>query len=285
MKPKKRFGQHFLRDETVLDRIVQVIDPTPQENIIEVGCGTGILTNELLAKGANVLGLEFDRDLIPVLQKKFSDRPNFSLLQQDVLDFIPQTETSYTLVGNIPYNLTTKLFEKILLWPHKPRRIVFLIQKEVAQKAVKQGKHNSPLAVCVDMLGHASIAFDVPPFVFDPPPKVDSSVLVIEAPGKRTDDPWKLYDFVHKVFRMPRKTLLNNLSAMWGKDRAGEILQKANLDQTRRPESLSFEELDTLFKKYCRSDNWNESIEKMNGILKKIDTKNLPSAREQLENL
>lgn len=284
---KKRFGQHFLRDSFIIDKLIHIIDPRARDMVIEIGCGRGVLTEYLVKNSGKVVGIEFDRDLIPLLQQKFQKYQNFTLIQEDILKFDPRqicssslfplakavkqregphvSETQkeifrstseiegggYKLVGNIPYNLTTKLFEKILLWKPRPSIIVFMVQKEVGEKIIQKGRKNSPLAVCVNMIGEPKIILTVPPHAFYPPPKVDSVCLFIDCDKANEVERslrWQFYDFVHKIFRMGRKTILNNLISLIPKEKALSVLIQCSLDSFSRPEHLTFEELLTLFK-------------------------------------
>lgn len=247
---KKQFGQNFLIDPTDFVRAVMQVD---LKRLIEIGPGTGVITARLLDFAEHVTAIEFDRDLLPFLEKSFADRPNLKLIHGDILDFQPLEESPYHLVGNIPFNLTTKLFEKMLLWKNKPSAITFLMQKEVAEKVTQKGGKNSPLAVAAEMLGEAKLLFDVPPTAFQPQPKVMSSVIRIDGskrPG--VQDPWALYDFAHRLFRNPRKTLLNNLVSMMSKEKAMEIMEKNDLDPMVRPERLSLSDIVELLRVFSR---------------------------------
>lgn len=245
---KKQFGQNFLIDPT---DFVEAVKEVGLKRLIEVGPGTGVITSRLLDFAEHVTAIEFDRDLLPFLTKSFADRRNFTLVPGDILDWKPDSPQPsahslqpYHLVGNIPFNLTTKLFEKMLLWANKPAAITFLMQKEVAEKVTQKGGKNSPLAVAAEMLGEAKLLFDVPPTAFQPQPKVMSAVVRIDGSKKpEIDDPWALYDFAHRLFRNPRKTLLNNLVSMMPKEKAVELMEKNGLDPMVRPERLTLEDI------------------------------------------
>ena len=307
---KKQFGQNFLVDADVLARIVDAITSVGIRELIEVGPGTGVLTAALLPHADHLTSVEFDRDLIPFLEKSFFNEPKFTLVQGDILLWSPEARSQkpearnqiqetkskdqkdgnaplppqadkggrgdselttahspqplapYHLVGNIPYNLTTKLFEKILSWENKPAAITFLIQKEVAEKVTQKGGKNSPLALAAEILGEAKLLFDVPPTAFQPQPKVMSSVIQIlmKQEGRGTKEEKEqptscflsptsclaLYDFAHRLFRNPRKTLLNNLLAMMPKEKAVELMEKTGLDPMVRPERLSLDQMSRL---------------------------------------
>lgn len=252
---KKQFGQNFLIDPS---DFVQAVRQVGLKRYIEIGPGTGVITARLLDFADHVTAIEFDRDLVPYLEKSFADRKNFTLIPGDILNWNPeslelvassaQPPAPYHLVGNIPFNLTTKLFEKMLLWEHKPAAITFLMQKEVAEKVTQKGGKNSPLAVAAEMLGEAKLLFDVPPTAFQPQPKVMSSVVRIDGSKKpEVQDPWALYDFAHHLFRNPRKTLLNNLVSMMPKEKAMELMEKNGLDPMVRPERLDFDDVVALY--------------------------------------
>lgn len=244
---KKQFGQNFLIDPS---DFVQAVRQVGLKRYIEIGPGTGVITARLLDFADHVTAIEFDRDLLPFLEKSFADRVNLTLIHGDILDYQPSETEPYHLVGNIPFNLTTKLFEKMLLWEHRPATITFLMQKEVAEKVTKKDGKNSPLAVAAEMLGEAQLLFDVPPTAFQPQPKVMSSVIQLTAHGSPlVSDPWALYDFAHKLFRNPRKTLLNNLVSMMPKEKAVELMEKNGLDPMVRPERLTLEDIIRLSNK------------------------------------
>ncbi len=249
---KKAFGQNFLADKNVLEKIVRAIEPNLSDVIIEVGPGRGALTKQLVEQGSRIIGVELDRDLIPVLTEQFGSASNFQLINKDILWFLPnmvEAIEKYKLAGNIPYNLTTKLFEKLLDWQPRPESITFLIQKEVGEKIIQKGGKNSPLAVCVAMLGTAKIVTNVKPQSFRPAPRVDSVVIHIDcASAKKVDDPFGLYDFAHKIFRMPRKTLWNNLLSFNSRENAQTLLTNSKISPQVRPEALSF---DQIFLLYC----------------------------------
>lgn len=235
---KKQFGQNFLIDPT---DFVRAVTEVGLKRLIEIGPGTGVITARLLDFADHLTAIEFDRDLLPFLEKSFADRANLTLIHGDILDYQPTDTEPYHLVGNIPFNLTTKLFEKMLLWENKPAAITFLMQKEVAEKVTRKGGKNSPLAVAAEMLGEAKLLFDVPPTAFQPQPKVISSVIQLTAHNSPpVSDPWTLYDFAHKLFRNPRKTLLNNLISMMPKEKAVEFMKNNGLDPMVRPERLPF---------------------------------------------
>jgi len=176
---KKRLGQHFLIDQTVLDGTVEVANLQSTDIVVEIGCGPGVLTRELLPKVQQVIGIEIDDDILPVLRETtrfFRDK--FELRHQHVLAFAPPV-TPYKVVANIPYQLTSPILHQFLLAEHRPQSLTLLMQKEVAQKIVNP-KQSSILQNLVRAFGAAHIALEVPAGAFWPPPKVKSAVLHID---------------------------------------------------------------------------------------------------------
>ncbi len=188
MKAKKHLGQHFLKSESALSKIVDAADPTSDDIIVEIGPGTGALTKQLLFFSGKVIAIEKDRDLIPLLQETFASEiaeGKLDLIEQDILNFDPTIlsfykEHDYKLVANIPYYITGAIIEKFLSTPFQPTQMVVLIQKEVAERIIARDKKESILSIAVKAYGIPKIIAKVPPGAFVPPPTVDSAILSIE---------------------------------------------------------------------------------------------------------
>ena len=175
--PRKRFGQHFLADRACIDAIVQAIAPRPDDNLVEIGPGTGVLTAPLVAQTGHLTVIEIDRDLGPRLAAQYGDA--LSLVQQDVLqvDFSGFGE-NLRIVGNLPYNISSPLLLHLIAVADRVRDQHFMLQKEVVDRMVA-GPGSDMGRLTVFLQNHYQVAklFDVPPEAFDPPPKVDSSVV------------------------------------------------------------------------------------------------------------
>ncbi|MEO8138528.1 MAG: 16S rRNA (adenine(1518)-N(6)/adenine(1519)-N(6))-dimethyltransferase RsmA [Gemmatimonadota bacterium] len=178
MIPKKRFGQHFLHDPSILRRIAEALEITPEDTVLEIGPGPGGLTVELLKHAARLVAIEKDRDLVTLLRAKF---PTLVLTEGDALDLDWRSLTGpgpLRVIGNIPYNITSPLLEQALL-PPRPVCIVYLVQKEVAERvaAPPGGGDYGALSVGIQAVARVERLFSVPAGAFRPPPKVDSAVL------------------------------------------------------------------------------------------------------------
>ena len=252
----KRFGQHFLGDRRVLERIADALELTGTETVLEIGPGRGALTELLLPRAGRVVAVEIDRALAALLRERWGTDPRFSLVERDVLQ-VPLAEVAgedFVLVGNVPYYITTPILFHALERP-RARRAVYLVQKEVAERVVAPpgGKAYGALSVNVQALAAAELLFKVPPGAFSPPPKVDSAVLRITplaVPLVTADEEGGFSSFVLEVFGLRRKQLRRVVRTVARLDaEAGEaIVARAGLDPEARPEVLSPSEFVTLYR-------------------------------------
>ncbi|MBW7935428.1 MAG: ribosomal RNA small subunit methyltransferase A [Gemmatimonadaceae bacterium] len=180
--PRKRFGQHFLTDPRILTRIVDALAPSADETVIEIGPGRGALTDVLLQRAGRVIAIEIDRDLAPRLRARHAHDARLEVIEDDVLavDFAAASGGPYLVAGNVPYNITTPILFHALRAP-RPRRAVYLVQREVAERVVAPPGHDDygALSVNVQAVAHAEMVFRVSAGSFNPPPKVESAVLRI----------------------------------------------------------------------------------------------------------
>jgi 16S rRNA (adenine1518-N6/adenine1519-N6)-dimethyltransferase len=240
---KKRFGQHFLSDRSILRRIVQFAHLQPEDTVVEIGPGAGSLTQILAAAVQRVVAIEIDRDLIPALGANMPS--NVEIIEGDALE-IDFPKEPFHVVGNLPYNVATPLFKRFIENRDRIRAVTVMIQKEVAERLVARPRTGAygPLSVLVQYYAAVTYGFTVPPGAFKPPPKVDSAVIRLE---------WKpdvlmaagFTDFVHQAFSSRRKTLVNNLLSMLGSVSREEILHhldEAGIKPNARPEELSVSE-------------------------------------------
>ena len=257
-RPRKQFGQHWLRDENVLDRIVDAAKLTPSDRVLEIGPGTGNLTTRLLAKVATLVSVEIDRDLCKKLVRQFGERDNFLLIQDDFLkadlpsllqDF-PKFQQPNKVVANIPYNITGPIIEKLLGKIASPaaqqyESIVLLVQKEVGERlvAVPGSKAYGALSIRVQYLASCELVCDVLARSFYPPPKVDSVVIrlrprTVEHPA---NNPRQLETLIKLGFASRRKMLRNNLKSVIDLNDLNQILTKLKFNPQCRAEDLSLE--------------------------------------------
>jgi 16S rRNA (adenine1518-N6/adenine1519-N6)-dimethyltransferase len=259
MKTKKQFGQHWLRNERVLDRIIQAANLTPLDRVLEIGPGTGILTRRLVSAASAVVAVEIDRDLCALLVKKMGNIDNFLLLENDFLNLdlegtltdFPNFQKTNKVVANIPYNITGPILEKLLgniLHPaDRPfESIVLLVQKEVAERlyAKPSTKAFGALSIRVQYLAHCELVCPVLARDFSPPPKVDSAVVRL-TPRKldiAATSPKLLDNLVRLGFGTRRKMLRNNLQSAIDREELIPLLERLNLSAEVRAEDLSLEQ-------------------------------------------
>ncbi len=212
LPPRKHFGQHFLVDRFIIDSIVRAIAPQPGDALIEIGPGTGALTASLLAQARRMTAIEIDRDLAPRLQARFGEA--LTLIHQDVLqvDF-GALGASLRIVGNLPYNISSPLLLHLIPFAAQIRDQHFMLQKEVVERIVAEPGGNMG-RLTVFLQNHYQVAhlFDVPPEAFDPPPKVDSSVVrMVPLPRPRTLATEELEAALSVAYSQRRKMLRKTL--------------------------------------------------------------------------
>ncbi len=245
MRPKRRLGQHFLTDPSILNRIVDALDPGPSDTVLEIGPGRGALTAVLAERAGTVLAIERDPDLVTALQQRF---PGIDLVAGDALalDWHEVVgHSDFLVIGNIPYNITSPLLDKALT-PPRPRRCVFLVQREVGDRIVARpgNKTYGALSVGIQAVARAEVVFRVPAGAFQPPPKVDSVVLRLTPLDVPLVDDAVLSVFraaVTGLFGLRRKQLLRGIRQLtgWSADEAGAVLRSVGLDPTARPETVA----------------------------------------------
>ncbi len=245
MRPKRRLGQHFLTDPSILNRIVDALDPESSDTVLEIGPGRGALTAVLAERAGTVVAIERDHDLLTGLQQSF---PGIDLVAGDALalDWHEVVgHSDFLVIGNIPYNITSPLLDKALT-PPRPRRCVFLVQREVGDRIVAQpgNKTYGALSVGIQAVARAEVVFRVPAGAFQPPPKVDSVVLRLTPLDVPLVDDAVLSVFravVTGLFGLRRKQLLRGIRQLtgWSADEAGAVLRSVGLDPTARPETVA----------------------------------------------
>ncbi|MCC6931165.1 MAG: ribosomal RNA small subunit methyltransferase A [Gemmatimonadaceae bacterium] len=247
---RKRLGQHFLTDRTALERIVQAVDPRPGETIVEIGPGRGALTDLLAQRAERLVCVEVDPLLVPVLRARYADRPHVSIVEGDVLDVeLPSLAPgAWALVGNVPYYITTPIIFQALRSP-RPLRMVFLVQREVAERvaAPPGSEAYGALSVNVQALASAEVVARVPAGAFHPRPKVDSAILRLVPrpdPVVRPDEEAAFARMVQAAFGQRRKQMRRVVRELFslGAAEAEALLAKCAIDVAVRPETLSSEE-------------------------------------------
>jgi 16S rRNA (adenine1518-N6/adenine1519-N6)-dimethyltransferase len=240
---KKRFGQHFLTNRSILERIVQFAHVNTDDTVLEIGPGKGTLTAVLASAARRVIAIEVDRDLIPGLRSTVA--ANVEVIEGDALT-IDLPRGPFHVVSNLPYNVATPLFKRFIEHRSRINAVTVMIQKEVAERlsAKPRTKAYGPLSVLVQYYASVNYGFTVSPGAFTPPPKVDSAVVRVEWKPD-VPDAMPFTDFVHQAFSSRRKTLANNLVGIFGSSGREEIrhrLEQAGISPTARPEELTVDE-------------------------------------------
>jgi 16S rRNA (adenine1518-N6/adenine1519-N6)-dimethyltransferase len=214
--PKKRFGQNFLVDPRKADSLVAALAIQPGESVLEIGPGTGILTERILDSGARLIAVELDRDLISGLQNRFGSNPDFRLLGGDIIKIDPRklATDKLKIIGNLPYNISGAIMEWFIEYYDVISLAVITVQKEVAAriKAAPNSRDYGALSVMVQSFFNVKRIFDISPGSFSPKPKVYSTVLSL-SPGKKIGeiDYPSFRDFVRACFSQKRKKMVNSL--------------------------------------------------------------------------
>jgi 16S rRNA (adenine1518-N6/adenine1519-N6)-dimethyltransferase len=249
-RARKRFGQNFLADPSVVQRIVDTIAPRPGQVIVEIGPGQAALTGPLADSGAELHLLEIDRDLAAALRRQFEGRPNVHLHLGDALqvDFAALCGgRPFRLVGNLPYNISTPLLFHVLQWTGLITDMHFMLQQEVVDRmaAGPGGKARGRLSVMCQYHCEVTPLFTVPPEAFRPAPKVNSALVRLVPhtdPPVRIGDLARFQKLIAQAFSMRRKTLRNSLRTLLTADQ----IAAAGVDPGQRPETLSLEQFAAL---------------------------------------
>lgn len=246
-KARKRFGQNFLNDDSVIRNIVAAIAAKPDDLVVEIGPGKGAITEGLLSTGTDLHVVELDRDLIPILQYKFSGEDNFTIHQSDALKFdfgaLATAGKTLKIVGNLPYNISTPLIFHLLGYHQLISDMHFMLQLEVVNRlaAGSGSKTYGRLSVMTQYYCQVDSLFNVPPESFDPAPKVQSAIVRL-VPHKQLPYPADCVKTLNRVvkaaFSMRRKTLRNTLKDLV----STEQMQSLGIDPSCRAETLSLKD-------------------------------------------
>lgn len=260
----KFLGQHFLINQSAIQKIVAALNLKSGDTVIEIGPGRGALTVPILEEcgkiGCKVIGIEKDQALGARVQG-LGDSKLLKIMIGDALKELPKLSTSYALratnykvVGNIPYYITGKLLRILSELKKKPELIVLMIQKEVVERICAKPPKMNLLAAAVQFWAEPKILFTLKPEDFNPPPQVSSAVIQLvlnpkpSLAGQATLNPEKYYRLIKAAFKQPRKTLVNNLGIglKKPKNEIENALKQADLDLLCRPQNLSIKDINTL---------------------------------------
>ncbi len=250
MRAKKSFGQHFLTQEPIAERLATSLDTSDAELVVEIGPGKGILTRYLLKQALPVYAVELDRDMIPILEREFAGT-SLHLIQGDILririDEVLGADANFVLVGNFPYNISSQIVFLGLQYRHRMPFLAGMFQKEMADRIVSPpgSKTFGVISVLVQAYFHPQLLFHVKPGSFSPPPKVNSSVISLKRFRSEIDGvPFQSLRQVVKVaFSQRRKKLRNTLKGIISE----EILKEEGVVDLR-PEQLSVDQFIMLTK-------------------------------------
>ncbi len=274
--PRKRLGQHFLTDPRILESIADAGDVTGRDTVLEIGPGLGHLTRVLAARAERVVAVELDTGLAARLKTEFAATPNVAIVQGDILtrdpiEWIKQAKPregvrppeafapeggapapSFKVVANLPYYITSAILRLLLEARHKPTAIVVLVQREVAQRMLAKPPAMNVLAVSVQFFAQARLVRTIAPGAFFPRPKVESAVVRLDVNDKPAIPVWDTEQFfaiVHAGFGERRKQLRNSLAHGLGlrSQMAEHLLARAQIDPSRRAETLSLQEWGRLY--------------------------------------
>lgn len=249
IEAKKRLGQNFLVDESAIQLMIETLEINAGDFVIEVGPGTGILTESLADSceviGANLHAIEFDKDLIPILESKFSKYKNTKIVNANILNFLDEIklEKKFHLkfIGSLPYNITSPLLHRILRLDPLPSVCVFLVQKEVAYKICQDAPKSTYLSVLTQTFYEPKILKVINREKFIPTPKVDGAIVkfVKRSDSVRNIEISRYEKFLHHVFSKPRK-MLNKVFNQ-------SELKNYGLDGTKRPQDYAWKEYLNVF--------------------------------------
>lgn len=251
---KKQFGQNFISDDHLLAKIVEAAEITPEDVVIEIGPGAATLTAALAEKAAQVIAIEIDKDLFPIIERRMAGYSNFELVAGDAMkvDFdalaAKYGAKRYKVVANLPYYITTPIVMRFLEDGFRVSELVIMVQQEVADRFLANPgtKAYGAITAAINYYGSVSRAFNVPRTMFTPRPEVDSSIVKIkcyESKPYQAADEKMLRRVIKAAFGQRRKTLNNALKALGlPKDELEQALQTARIDAARRGETLSVEE-------------------------------------------
>lgn len=262
LRYKQGLGQNFIYDDALLEALVDLSGAGPEDDVLEIGPGSGSMTKYLCRKAHHVLSVELDDRLIPLLQGFMSDFDNFTLVHGDAMQVnLPEITAGLRkplhVVANIPYYITTPLINLFFACGVPMERMSLMVQKEVADKILASPGDDAwcMLSVRCQYFAEPYLAMDVPAACFTPPPKVDSAFVVLpmrETPAVSVRDEDTFFRVAGAAFALRRKTMTNNLCATFHMERAEAValMQAAGLDERVRGEKLTLEELARLSDAY-----------------------------------
>ena len=259
--PKKSLGQNFLHDPNTLEKIASLAELTREDTVLEIGPGTGALTEVLARHAGRVIAVEVDARLQPLLEERFAAYPHVELVFEDILNahYPALTGDNYVVVANVPYYITSAILRRLLETEPRPRRLVMTVQVEVAERLVAAPGEMSLLSVSAQFYGKPQIVARLSPAAFYPRPEVSSAVVRIDLHPKPPVDVPDEELFFHVVsagFGQKRKQLKNSLSSGLALSHAAaaDLLVRAGVNPMRRAETLTLEEWAAITRLFAAQD-------------------------------
>lgn len=262
IQPKKSLGQNFLQDPNTLEKIAKAADIAPSDTVLEIGAGTGALTVKLAQRAAQVLAIEIDERLLPVLHSQLCDFSNVRIYHADILQVDLDRLLGgrpYLVVANLPYYITSKILRHLFEARNKAQRLILTVQQEVAERLVAAPGEMSLLSVSAQFYGKPQIVARLSPSVFYPRPEVASAVVRIDIysrPPVEVPDEQVFFHVVSAGFGQKRKQLKNSLSSglAISHTAAADLLIRAGIDPMRRAETLTLEEWAAITRLFAAQD-------------------------------
>ncbi len=249
---KKRFGQNFLKNKDRAVHMVNSLELTKDDTVIEIGPGHGIVSELLAEKAGHVILIEIDDELIPFLENKFKDTPNVEIVHKDVLQLNLKDLKlkNYKLVGSLPYNIAKKIIFSFLVNDPRPETMSFILQKEVAENYTSKPPKKEFLANFAEVYSDTEYLETIKAGEFHPTPKVESAIIKFKVKQDIQKDPEKLIKFIKVAYSSPRKKLSSNLShgLKIDKEKVEKALEKLDINLNSRPAELTIDAWKGLFK-------------------------------------
>ena len=246
--PSKRFGQNFLIDKNIIKKILNQAELSPKDVVLEIGPGIGTMTIELARKAKKIIAVEKDPKMVEILKETTQDFQNIEIINKDIMKYeVPKIKyRDYKVVANLPYYITSPVIRKLLETENKPKEIILMVQKEVAQRICARPPKTNLLAISVQFYAKPKIISYVSKKAFYPKPKVDSAIIHLKISKQNSKiDREKFFKIVKAGFSHPRKQLANNLlkeldflGKEINKEKIISLLAKKGILATQRPETL-----------------------------------------------
>ncbi|MFH1643315.1 MAG: 16S rRNA (adenine(1518)-N(6)/adenine(1519)-N(6))-dimethyltransferase RsmA [Patescibacteria group bacterium] len=256
LKPQKKMGQNFLIDKNIIAKFITTCDLNENDTVIEIGSGLGSITQFLAEKAGEVIGVEKDPELVKASKEILKDFENIKIIQDDILNFNTHNLKKYKIVGNLPFYITSPIIKKFLEEPNKPEKMVFIIQKEVAQRICSTPPDMTILSNSVQFFAQPKIISLISKNSFWPVPTIDSAILEVSMLSKNVLEQQRetlapeFFKIMKAGFSHPRKQLANNFSQELNLDKKqiSKLLNKGKIEGSRRAESLKIQDWINLAK-------------------------------------